>query len=70
MILQPFTFIPISSLHTQVELMWLVHKDAEEDKDYNLEEMTWMWDLTTIADKKIIENNQRGLSKKCTRPFI
>ena len=60
-----FTFIPISSLHTQVELMWLVHKDAEEGKDYNLEEMTWMWDLTTIADKKIIENNQKGvLSKK------
>ena len=60
-----FTFIPISSLHTQVELMWLVHKDAEEGKDYNLEEMKWMWDLTTIADKKIIENNQKGvLSKK------
>ena len=60
-----FTFIPISSLHTQVELMWLVHKDAEEGKDYNIEEMTWMWDLTTIADKKIIENNQKGvLSKK------
>ena len=60
-----FTFIPVSSLHTQVELMWLVHKDAEEGKDYNLEEMTWMWDLTTIADKKIIENNQKGvLSKK------
>ena len=60
-----FTFIPISSLHTQVELMWLVHKDAEEGKDYNLEEMIWMWNLTTIADKKIIENNQKGvLSKK------
>ena len=56
-----FTFIPVSSLHTQVELMWLVHKDAEEGKDYNIEEMTWMWDLTTIADKKIIENNQKGV---------
>ena len=56
-----FTFIPISPLHTQVELMWLVHKDAEEGKDYNLEEMTWMWDVTTIADKRIIENNQKGV---------
>ena len=60
-----FTFIPISTLHTQVELMWLVHKDAEEGKDYNLDEMRWMWDKTTIADKKIIEDNQKGvLSKK------
>ena len=46
-----FTFIPISPLYTQVELMWLVHKDAEEGKDYNIEEMKWMWDVTTIADK-------------------
>ena len=60
-----FTFIPKSTLHTQVELMWLVHKDAKEGIDYNLEEMIWMWDLTTIADKRIIEDNQKGvLSKK------
>ncbi len=60
-----FTFIPVSTLYTQVELMWLVHKDAEEGKDYNLKEITWMWDVTTIADKRIIEDNQKGvLSKK------
>ena len=60
-----FTFIPVSTLHTQVELMWLVHKDAKEGKDYDLEEMKWMWDVTTIADKRIIEDNQKGvLSKK------
>ena len=41
------------------------HKDAEEGKDYDLNNMTWMWDKTTIADKRIIENNQKGvLSKK------
>ena len=56
-----FTFIPVSTQHTQVELMWLVHKDAEEGKDYNLEEIKWMWDKTTIADKRIIENNQKGV---------
>ena len=60
-----FTFIPKSTLHTQVELMWLVHKDAKEGIDYDLEEMIWMWDVTTIADKRIIEDNQKGiLSKK------
>ena len=39
-----FTFIPVSPLYTQVELMWLVHKDAEEGKDYNIDEMKWMND--------------------------
>ena len=56
-----FTFIPKGPLHTDVELMWLVHKDAQEGKDYDLENMTWMWDKTTIADKKIIEDNQKGV---------
>tara|TARA_B100000579_G_C22823002_1_gene851615 strand:+ start:623 stop:1855 length:1233 start_codon:yes stop_codon:yes gene_type:complete len=60
-----FTFIPKTTLYTEVELMWLVHKDAKEGIDYNLEEMIWMWDETTIADKRIIEDNQKGvLSKK------
>ncbi len=60
-----FTFIPKGPIETDVELMWLVHKDAVEGKDYNLENMIWMWDQTTIADKKIIEDNQKGvLSKK------
>ena len=63
-----FTFIPISPLYTQVELMWLVHKDAEEGKDYNLEEMKWMWNVTTIADKRIIEDNQKGVLSKKYQP--
>ena len=56
-----FTFIPKSTLQTDVELMWLVHKDAEQGKDYNVDEMIWMWDETTKADKKIIEDNQKGV---------
>ena len=56
-----FSFIPRSPLQTDMELMWLVHKDAVEGKDYDLKEITWMWDKTTIADKTIIENNQKGV---------
>ena len=63
-----FTFIPVSPLYTQVELMWLVHKEAEEGRDYNLDEMKWMWDVTTIADKRIIENNQMGVNSKKYSP--
>jgi Rieske 2Fe-2S family protein len=60
-----FTFIPRGPMETDVEIMWLVHEDAIEGKDYDLNNLIWMWDKTTIADKKIIENNQKGvLSKK------
>ena len=59
-----FTFIPRGPLKTDVEIMWLVHEDAEEGKDYDLNKLIWMWDKTTIADKKIIENNQKGIMSK------
>ena len=36
-------------------------------KDYKIDEMVWMWHKTTLADKRIIENNQKGImSKKYT----
>ncbi len=63
-----FTFIPKTTLTTEVELMWLVHKDAQEGKDYNVDEMIWMWDVTTKADKRIIENNQKGVLSKEYKP--
>ena len=47
--------------------MWLVDKDAKEGKDYDIDEIIWMWGVTTRADKTIIENNQKGvLSSKYT----
>ena len=48
--------------------MCLVHKDAKEGIDYNVEEITWMWDVTTIADKRIIENNQKGVLSNHYKP--
>jgi Rieske 2Fe-2S family protein len=63
-----FTFVPKSPLQTDVEIMWLVHKDAEEGKDYNLEDMIWLWDKTTIADKRIIEDNQKGVLSSKYQP--
>lgn len=59
-----FTFIPRGPMETDVEIMWLVHEDAIEGKDYDLNNLIWMWDQTTIADKKIIENNQKGVMSK------
>ena len=60
-----FTFIPKGPNDTDIEIMWLVNENAIEGVDYNIEELTWMWHKTTLEDKRIIEDNQKGvLSKK------
>ncbi|MEC7857944.1 MAG: aromatic ring-hydroxylating dioxygenase subunit alpha [Bacteroidota bacterium] len=60
-----FTFIPKGPNDTDIEIMWLVNENAIEGVDYNVEDLTWMWHRTTLEDKRIIEDNQKGvLSKK------
>ena len=63
-----FTFIPRGPMKTDVEIMWLVDENASEGKDYNIDELTWMWNETTIADKRIIENNQNGVLSRKYKP--
>ncbi len=64
MILQQYYLIPKGPLETEVEIMWLVHKDAKKGVDYNVDKITWMWHETTLEDKKIIENNQKWCNVK------
>ena len=42
--------------------------DAEEGKDYDLDKLIWLWDVTTIADKKIIQDNARGVESHFYTP--
>jgi phenylpropionate dioxygenase-like ring-hydroxylating dioxygenase large terminal subunit len=50
------------------EIIWLVHEDAEEGEDYDLERLKWLWDVTTVADKRIIEKNQEGVNSRFYEP--
>lgn len=56
-----FRFTPISPTHTEVLLIWLVRDDAVEGKDYDVDRIVWMWDVTTVEDTKIIGDNQLGV---------
>ena len=38
--------------------------DAQEGQDYDREKLTWLWDVTTHADKSIIERNQQGVNSR------
>ena len=60
--------IPHTADSTAFELIWLVDGDAVEGKDYDVENLIWMWDYTSIEDKKIIEMNQAGVNSAYYEP--
>ncbi len=41
---------------------WLVHKDAVEGVDYDVENLIALWTATNLQDKDLAENNQRGVN--------
>lgn len=63
-----YLFTPHSCLETDMEIVWLVSGDAVEGKDYELDRLIWMWDVTTVADKLIIDHNQKGVSSRYYKP--
>jgi phenylpropionate dioxygenase-like ring-hydroxylating dioxygenase large terminal subunit len=63
-----YRFIPMSKGMTECEVIWLVRADAEEGKDYKLDDLVWLWDVTTVADKRIIQDNSRGVESRFYEP--
>jgi Rieske 2Fe-2S family protein len=46
----------------------LVRADAKAGVDYDVDKLTWLWRVTTEADKKITEDNQRGVNSRYYEP--
>jgi Rieske 2Fe-2S family protein len=63
-----FTCIPVSTKETLVLGKWLVHKDAVEGVDYDLDNLVKLWDATNIEDRDLCELNQRGVDSPGYRP--
>jgi Rieske 2Fe-2S family protein len=63
-----FRVLPISATETAVTTKWLVHKDAIEGKDYDLEELIHVWTETNNQDRRIIEENVRGIHSPAYEP--
>ena len=63
-----YVFTPIDQHSSNCEIYWLVRGDAEEGKDYDVDALTWLWDVTTQHDKEIIVNNSKGVHSKYYRP--
>lgn len=63
-----FTAIPVAPKETLVLGKWLVHKDAVEGVDYDLENLVKLWDTTNLEDRDLCELNQRGVDSPGYRP--
>ena len=63
-----YRFIPISPSRSAMEISWLVDGAAVEGRDYDLDALTWLWRVTTEADKRITEDNQKGVNSRYYEP--
>ncbi|MDJ0748368.1 MAG: aromatic ring-hydroxylating dioxygenase subunit alpha [Woeseiaceae bacterium] len=63
-----YVFTPTGHDSSKCEIYWMVRGDAEEGRDYDVDELTWLWDVTTISDKEIIVNNSKGVHSKYYQP--
>jgi Rieske 2Fe-2S family protein len=63
-----YVFTPTGHESSKCEIYWMVRGDAKEGRDYDVDELTWLWDITTISDKEIIVNNSKGVHSKYYQP--
>ena len=63
-----YVFTPVDLDNSRCDIYWLVRGDAEAGKDYDVDELTWLWDVTTEADKTIIVNNSKGVHSRYYKP--
>ena len=63
-----YVFSPVDHKNCQCKIYWFVRSDAVEGSDYDLDELMWLWDITTYADEEIIANNWKGVNSRYYRP--
>lgn len=63
-----FRVLPLGPQKTLVTTKWLVRKDAVEGVDYDPENMRKVWDATNDQDRRLAEENQRGINSVAYEP--
>ena len=63
-----YRFTPVAPDKSECDITWLVNGDAVEGRDYHKDRLTWLWDITTQADKRIIEYNAEGVRSRFYEP--
>lgn len=63
-----FSVLPLGPDKTMVRTTWLVHPDAVEGVDYDLESLTGVWKATNDQDRELVEKAQRGVTDPSYEP--
>jgi len=63
-----FRVLPLSASRTAVRTTWLVHEDAVEGVDYDIERLTEVWIATNDQDRILAERNHLGIRSKAYEP--
>ncbi|SEL88640.1 aromatic ring-hydroxylating oxygenase subunit alpha [Halomonas daqiaonensis] len=63
-----FRVLPLGPERTLVTTKWLVHKEATEEVDYQPDEIRKVWDATNDQDRRLVEENQRGINSVAYQP--
>ncbi|MBD3894890.1 aromatic ring-hydroxylating dioxygenase subunit alpha [Halomonas sp. ML-15] len=63
-----FRVLPLGPQQTLVTTKWLVHADAVAGVDYDPEQLRKVWDATNDQDRRLAEENQRGINSKAYEP--
>jgi Rieske 2Fe-2S family protein len=59
-----FSALPLSPDRTLLRTKWLVHKDAEEGKDYEVDNLTKIWRITNEQDSTLVGYTQHGVESR------
>lgn len=63
-----FRLLPHGPAQTLVTTKWLVHRDAVEGVDYDLEHLTQVWKATNDQDRALVEATHRGVASPTYTP--
>lgn len=63
-----FRYVPFGNNRTDMEIVWFVNGDAREGIDYDRDALVWLWHVTTLEDKRIMQLNAAGVNSRFFEP--
>lgn len=63
-----FAVFPLGPDRTLVRTTWLVHEEAVEGVDYDIDTLTYVWRETNAQDSEFVARAQRGVSSPAYQP--
>ncbi len=63
-----FSVLPLAPGRTLLRTRWLVHKDAQEGIDYDVDKLASVWTATNNQDSSLVERAHQGISSPAYEP--